>query len=179
MLWALQSGASRVVSCIEANEMGFDFVNTCSRCDYYMQNHALNAKALKLPSLVLSSMWQCTGNHILGDLYHHQIPTGLLKSWGIMHTWLLNHLSGQATIIVAVESGWDWHLTIIHLNWRSKMHHCPHHPYLSCCLWKHLAYLYVLHHCLCHPYLSWHPWKQRYLNATTVNKKEMRPGQNY
>jgi hypothetical protein len=80
MLWALQSGASRVVSCIEANEMGFDFVNTCSRCDYYMQNHALNAKALKLPSLVLSSMWQCTGNHILGDLYHHQIPTGLLKS---------------------------------------------------------------------------------------------------
>jgi hypothetical protein len=69
---ALRSGASRVVTCIEANEMGFDFVNTCSRCDYYMQNRAFNAKALKLPRLELSSMGQCTGNHILGDLCHHQ-----------------------------------------------------------------------------------------------------------
>jgi hypothetical protein len=51
--------------------MDFEVVKICSRCNYYMQNHALNAQALKLPHSELSSMWQCTGSHILGDLYYH------------------------------------------------------------------------------------------------------------
>jgi hypothetical protein len=51
--------------------MGFDFVKTCSRCDYYLQNRALNMKALKLPRSELSSMWQCTGRHQLSELITH------------------------------------------------------------------------------------------------------------
>jgi hypothetical protein len=68
---ALRSVASRIVTCLEAHEMGFEFVNTCSRCDYYLQNHALNMKALKLPRSELSSMWQCTGRHQLSELITH------------------------------------------------------------------------------------------------------------
>jgi hypothetical protein len=51
MLRALRSGANRVVTCLEAQDMGFEFVKTCSRCDYYVQNRLLNAKALKVSLL--------------------------------------------------------------------------------------------------------------------------------
>jgi hypothetical protein len=59
-----------VVTCLEAQGMGYDFVTTCSRCDYYLQNKALNMKALTLPRSELSKMWQCTKMHKVGDLYH-------------------------------------------------------------------------------------------------------------
>jgi hypothetical protein len=52
--------------------MGYCFVNTCSRCDYYLQNRNLNNKALTLPWLQLSKLWQCTSLHKVGDLYHSQ-----------------------------------------------------------------------------------------------------------
>jgi len=71
LLW---SEVNRVVTCLEATEMGFSFIQTCSKCDYYLQNRALNAKALKLPRSELSAMWQCTGctgKHKLGDLSCH------------------------------------------------------------------------------------------------------------
>jgi hypothetical protein len=51
--------------------MGFYFVKFCSRCDYYVQNRALNMKAMKLPRSELSAMWQCSALHKLGDLNCH------------------------------------------------------------------------------------------------------------
>jgi hypothetical protein len=51
--------------------MGYTFIKTCSKCDYYNQNRALNMKALTLPRSELSLMWQCTDSHKIGDLYHH------------------------------------------------------------------------------------------------------------
>lgn len=50
--------------------MGYDFVNTCSRCDYYVQNRALSPKALTVPRSELSKLWQCTTLHNSGELYH-------------------------------------------------------------------------------------------------------------
>ena len=157
MLWDLQSGASRVVSCIEANEMGFDFLNTCSRCDYYMQNHALNAKALKLPSLVLSSMWQCTGNHILGDLCHHQSQKTPYRATKInsYNSYITSKSSVRAS---NNNSGSEKRprLAFDHNTPQLEEQNTPLSTSslsLSCQLRKHL-YLYVLHHCLHHPYLS-------------------------
>jgi hypothetical protein len=40
--WALQSSDDRVVTCLEALEMGYSFIKICSKCDYYMENKALN-----------------------------------------------------------------------------------------------------------------------------------------
>jgi hypothetical protein len=65
-----QSVSNAVVSCLEALEMGYDFVKTCSRCDYYAQNKALNMKALTLPWKELSKLWQCTSKHNVGELFH-------------------------------------------------------------------------------------------------------------
>ena len=65
-----RSSANQMVTCLEARDSGYDFVTTCSRCDYYLQNKALNQKALHLPRSQLSKMWQCTSLHRLGDLYH-------------------------------------------------------------------------------------------------------------
>jgi hypothetical protein len=67
-----QSPCNRLVTCIEANEMGYCVVNTCSRCNYYLQNRNLNNKALILPRSQLSKLWQCTSLHKVGDLYHSQ-----------------------------------------------------------------------------------------------------------
>jgi hypothetical protein len=61
-----------MVSCLEASEMGYDFVKICSRCDYYLQNRSLNNKALTLPQSQLSKLWQCTSLHKVGDLFHSQ-----------------------------------------------------------------------------------------------------------
>jgi len=41
----------------------FFSVKTCSKCDYYLQNKALNAKAA-----ALSKFWQCTSLHKVSDL---------------------------------------------------------------------------------------------------------------
>lgn len=65
-----RSSANRTITCLEARENGYDFVKTCSHCDYYLQNKALNQKALKLPRSQLSKIWQCTSLHKLGELYH-------------------------------------------------------------------------------------------------------------
>jgi hypothetical protein len=51
--------------------MGYSFISTCSKCNFYMQNKALNMKARVLPCLQLSQMWKCTADHKLGDVYHH------------------------------------------------------------------------------------------------------------
>jgi hypothetical protein len=37
-----RSGDSRLVTYLEAVEMGFAFVTTWSKCDYYLQNWAIN-----------------------------------------------------------------------------------------------------------------------------------------
>jgi hypothetical protein len=63
-----RSGDNRTVTCLEAAELGFAFVKTCSKCDYYLQNRALNMKALSMPRSELSKMWQCTSLHRVGDL---------------------------------------------------------------------------------------------------------------
>jgi len=68
---SLCSEVNRMVTCLEATEMGYSFIQTCSKCDYYLQNRALNAKALKLPRSELSAMWQCTAKHKVGDLNCH------------------------------------------------------------------------------------------------------------
>jgi hypothetical protein len=68
---SLRSDDNRIVTCIEALEMGYTFIKTCSKCDFYNQNRALNMKALTRPHSELSLMWQCTDSHRLGDLYHH------------------------------------------------------------------------------------------------------------
>ncbi len=52
--------------------MGFTFISTCSKCDYYLQNKALNAKAMTLPRRELSKLWQCSSNHTVGDLNSRQ-----------------------------------------------------------------------------------------------------------
>jgi hypothetical protein len=52
--------------------MGFSFVSTCSKCDYYLQSWALNMKAQTLPRYELSKMWQCTTLHTVGDLHTSQ-----------------------------------------------------------------------------------------------------------
>ncbi len=67
-----RSGDSRLVTCLEATEMGFAFVTTCSKCDYYLQNRALNLKAQKCQRSELSKMWQCTAVHKVGDLFSSQ-----------------------------------------------------------------------------------------------------------
>jgi hypothetical protein len=64
-----RSALSRSVTCIEAQEEGYSFVNTCSKCDYYLSNRFLNNKAMSRPCSELSKMWQCTRPHKLGDLY--------------------------------------------------------------------------------------------------------------
>ena len=63
-----RSGDNRMFTCIEASKLGFAFIDRCSKCDYYLQNHALNMKALSLPRSQLSKMWQCTSLHRVGDL---------------------------------------------------------------------------------------------------------------
>jgi len=65
-----RSSSNRVVTCLEAQDMGYDFVTRCSWCDYYLQNKALNIRALTLPHSELSKMWQCTKMHKVRDLYH-------------------------------------------------------------------------------------------------------------
>ncbi len=39
--------SARTLTCIEAFDTGFEFVLQCSGCDYYNNNRALNAIALK------------------------------------------------------------------------------------------------------------------------------------
>jgi hypothetical protein len=68
---SLCSEVNRMVTCLEATEMGYSFIQTYSKCDYYLQNRALSAKALKLPRSELSAMWQCTAKHKVGDLNCH------------------------------------------------------------------------------------------------------------
>jgi hypothetical protein len=67
-----RSSANRLVTCLEASEMGYDFVKTCGRCDYYLQNRSLNNKSLTLPRSQLSKLWQCTSYHKVGDLFYSQ-----------------------------------------------------------------------------------------------------------
>ena len=72
-----RSALSRALTCIEARDEGYSFVNTCSHCDYYSANRCLNNKAMSRPRSELSKMWQCTMPHKLGDLYHsatHNTP---------------------------------------------------------------------------------------------------------
>jgi hypothetical protein len=65
-----RSGDNRLLTCIEAQEAGYSFVGYCSKCDYYLQNKALNMKARTLPRSELSKMWQCTSLHKFADVYH-------------------------------------------------------------------------------------------------------------
>jgi FtsZ-binding cell division protein ZapB len=67
-----RSDANRTVTCLEALELGYDFVKTCARCDFYTQNKALNGKALTLPRNQLSKAWQCSAVHNVGELFHSQ-----------------------------------------------------------------------------------------------------------
>jgi len=46
-----------MVTCLEATELGFLFVSTCSTCDNYLENWALNMKAQTCPRSELSKMW--------------------------------------------------------------------------------------------------------------------------
>jgi len=65
-----RSGDNRLLTCLEAQEAGYSFVRNCSKCDYYLQNKALNMKAQTLPRSQLSKMWQCTDVHKFSNLYH-------------------------------------------------------------------------------------------------------------
>jgi len=67
-----RGGDSRMFTCLKATELVFLFVSTCSKCDYYLQNQALNMKAQTRPRSELSKMWQCTARHKVGDLYSSQ-----------------------------------------------------------------------------------------------------------
>ncbi len=44
-----RSGDSRLVTCLEAAELALVPVKPCSKCDYYLANKALNAKASSIP----------------------------------------------------------------------------------------------------------------------------------
>ena len=55
-----RSGDSRLVTCLEAAELALVPVKACSKCDNYLQNKALNAKASSLPRAALSKFWQCS-----------------------------------------------------------------------------------------------------------------------
>jgi hypothetical protein len=71
MLWPSRRSNDRVGTNLEALDMGYSYIKSCSKCDYYMQNKALHMKARILPRSHLSQMWQCTSDHKLGDVYHH------------------------------------------------------------------------------------------------------------
>ncbi len=68
----LRSSSKKILTCLEALDAGYSFINTCSGCDYYKVNRALNLKAMSSSRVELSKMWQCTMPHTLGNLYHCQ-----------------------------------------------------------------------------------------------------------
>jgi hypothetical protein len=45
----------RLVTCLEAGEMEYDFISTSSRCGYCPQNKSLNKKTLTIPFSQLSN----------------------------------------------------------------------------------------------------------------------------
>jgi hypothetical protein len=61
-------GAIRTLMCLEAVEEGYSFVKRCTGCDYYLQNHQLNAIAIKKRHSDLSKYWQCTTPHTYSQL---------------------------------------------------------------------------------------------------------------
>ncbi len=63
-----RSEDSRLVTCLEAAELALVPVKTCSKCDYYLANKALNAKASSLPQAQLSKFWQCASLHKVSEL---------------------------------------------------------------------------------------------------------------
>ncbi len=61
-------GANRTLTCLEAIEQGFQFIKSCSGCDYYSMNHKINLIAMKKPRSELSRYWQCSTPHKYGEL---------------------------------------------------------------------------------------------------------------